>query len=1466
MAAPRASGLPGKRSRPRIRSHIGAGLVAAAALAAGLLLPPALAQDPGKQDFGSTSRTQRFLEGKLSAPGRIVKIGEIDGLLSSTIKVAGVTVSDSEGLWLELTELSVTWNRLALARGRLSIDRLRAEEIRFLRKPVAARGAGKSDGDGNAKSGEDEGGGLPVSVIVRAIDLPAIILLADAVGTDAILSASGAVTLTSKVVSATIDATRLDGAGGTLAAEFGYDPDPAILTAKAHLSEPPGGLAATALNLPGTPALALSLDGTGPIDDWQSELSLTANDRPIMTGKAAIRRDGESYRGAADIAAQLGDLVPQRYQFLAGGNSRIVLAATRSDGGDLSIEKLDYSSAQTQASVSGHLTSDYFPVDGQVSVTIDGGGAQVALPAGEGLGLAGLALDASLSGGDPAIWELRLGVDGLSSAAGGAGRVELTVGGRANALADPKRRTGTFDLKAVVRQIAIADPRLSQLAGDEVALVAAGTMKAQSGVNIDQSRFDMAGLAAQFAGTVDSVGADGTFQISANDLTGLAPLAGRDLGGALALNATGSAQFAGGQFDVTLDGKSQDARVGIAAADKLLAGRVTFNGGARRKADALSFNAITVSGSSFSVALDGSYAQDTDLTASGTIADIGQLSDGSSGPVAFSARVTGPSSTPDIEFELTSDRATLSGKPVSDLRLAFSGQVAGEGSSGVAKLQASLDGVPVTGGATLHNGAGGGRRIEGLALRTGKNAITGDLRLDAQSRLDGELAIDAPDLATLAPLVLIRASGALKGIIRLSSKAGRQSAALNMQAQQLATGSLRVGAADISIAASDLFGTPGVTGTIAGRNISAGAIVLDRVDGTAEQSGGESRFEVTARGAGTNADIAGSVRPAGGGFAIGLSRARITHAEADLALAEPASIQINNGAARLDGLTITAGGGRVAITGTAGDKLDLAVRIFGLPAALANGFVPDLGAAGTLTGTVDITGASSAPDVKFDTNLTGASITAVRNAGLPALNIASAGTFADSLLRLNADIAGAPGLALNVAGTAAVGGAGMLNLSVNGTAPLSLAQSALAARGASLSGAATLALTVGGTFAAPAISGSVTGSGGRFADPGSGVVLSDLALDLGLDGDTLTIRQLTARAGSAGSLTVSGSTGIAAGSGYPLDISAQLHNGTYTDGDLVKTQFDADLTVTGLALDGPRISGTVRLDRTDITVPARLAVGAANIEVEHRNASAAVKKTLSLALPRARPRRTSGGAGANSDAGAPVIDVTLDAPARIFVRGRGLDAELGGRIALQGTPGRLGAIGGFDLRRGRMDILSQRIALTRGSIAFEGDLDPILNFAGTTSSNDYDITVTVTGRASNPKISFSSSPSLPDDEVLAQFLYGRSIDQLSPVQLVQLASAAAELGGLTSGPGLLGRLRETTGLDDLDVVTDAQGNPAVRAGRYVSDNIYLGVEQGSGSDSSRVTIDLDLGANIKARGAVGNDGDSSIGLFFEKEY
>ena len=67
------------------------------------------------------------------------------------------------------------------------------------------------------------------------------------------------------------------------------------------------------------------------------------------------------------------------------------------------------------------------------------------------------------------------------------------------------------------------------------------------------------------------------------------------------------------------------------------------------------------------------------------------------------------------------------------------------------------------------------------------------------------------------------------------------------------------------------------------------------------------------------------------------------------------------------------------------------------------------------------------------------------------------------------------------------------------------------------------------------------------------------------------------------------------------------------------------------------------------------------------------------------------------------------------------------------------------------------------------------------------------------------------------------------------------------------------------MVTDSEGNAAVQAGRYIEDNIYLGVEAGA-QGTTRGTVNIDITENLTARGAVGSDGDSSLGLFFERDY
>jgi translocation and assembly module TamB len=114
-------------------------------------------------------------------------------------------------------------------------------------------------------------------------------------------------------------------------------------------------------------------------------------------------------------------------------------------------------------------------------------------------------------------------------------------------------------------------------------------------------------------------------------------------------------------------------------------------------------------------------------------------------------------------------------------------------------------------------------------------------------------------------------------------------------------------------------------------------------------------------------------------------------------------------------------------------------------------------------------------------------------------------------------------------------------------------------------------------------------------------------------------------------------------------------------------------------------------------------------------------------------------------------------------------------------------------------------------------------------------------------------------------LFNRSTQNLSAFQLAQLAAAAAELAGGGGGPGFLGELRGATGLDDLDIITQEDGSTAVRAGRYVSKNVYVDVQSDT-RGISKAEVNVNVSEQLTARGSVASDGNTTIGLFFERDF
>ena len=429
------------------------------------------------------------------------------------------------------------------------------------------------------------------------------------------------------------------------------------------------------------------------------------------------------------------------------------------------------------------------------------------------------------------------------------------------------------------------------------------------------------------------------------------------------------------------------------------------------------------------------------------------------------------------------------------------------------------------------------------------------------------------------------------------------------------------------------------------------------------------------------------------------------------------------------------------------------------------------------------------------------------------------------------------------------------DITVTGTAQAALANPFI--QPGSVNGPLRFNLRLNGPFTLRSLSGTVALGNGRVALPVLGLALQGVEAQAALAGGTATV---TAGAGVAagGSIALRGTIGLTPP--FPGDLTVTPRDMVLRNPDLFETRVNGAVRVAGPLTGGALISGSLTLPETEIRVPSTDITAAGAIpDIAHRSEPAAVRAT------RARAGLLDSGARARDGVSRPYgLDLTISAPNRVFIRGRGLDAELGGTLRLGGTTQAVVPSGGIDLIRGRLDILGRRLDLTDGSIRLEGSLDPRLRVVATNSSDGVTSSVILDGSISEPVISFASSPQLPEEEVLAHLLFGRQLTSLSPLQAAQLANAVATLAG-RGGEGIISKLRRTFGLSDFDLVSDGNGGTSLRLGRYVAKNIYTEVIVGS-EGTSQLNLNLEVRPGVTLRGSADSVGDTGIGIFVERDY
>lgn len=958
-----------------------------------------------------------------------------------------------------------------------------------------------------------------------------------------------------------------------------------------------------------------------------------------------------------------------------------------------------------------------------------------------------------------------------------------------------------------------------------------------------------------FEGTTQSDDDDFATQLALladiRNLAAFSELAGRELGGAANLSVQGSVQPLEQHFDLVVDGTTRDLAVDIPQLDPLIGGAGQLSFAAARDALSMRLRDLSLSTPEITATAEAAIGGDTQSArVSARLREVGLILDDLSGPATLNLSAD-EDTEGFIDIDLVADAP--SARIGVDARMAPEDQdyeVTGTATASVASLApyGPLVGRDLNGSADLD--------IAG-SLQPLKRQF--DLTVNGTT---GDLAVGIP---RLDPLI----GG--DGMIDLAARYG--DTGLDLERLELETD-------QVSASARAMLASEPRSATITARIEDVG-LVLDGVsgpatlDGTAEERGDRTigvtlglsapsaRAQLDAvvapedqdfRTTGTLSATVSSLspfaglagRPLSGSIALDATGSVMPRTLAFDITADARTADLGIGIPQADQLLRGPGTLAAQVTRNAAGE----IRVRSLDASL-----PNLSVNGALTST------ESGQQAEFNARLANIGLFVPELSG-PVTAAGTASLAQGGTWSVNGDVSGA-GVSAAINGQ--YGSGGNVALTATGSAPLGLANPFIEPR--RLIGNAEFNLGVNGQPSLSALSGTVRVGGARLSLPSLSQSLDGIGGTITLGGGQASL-DMRASPPDGGSIAVTGTAGLSAP--FNGNITATLGGVVVRDPTLFETVLNGRATINGPLAGGARIAGQIEVGRTEVRVPSS-SVGSfgALPEVRHSATPGDVRTTLARAgiAPDGQDLGGggSGGGSGGGGAGGYPLDITVRAPGRIFIRGRGVDAELGGELRLTGTTNNPIPIGRFDLIRGRIDVLERGFQFEEGSVALEGDFSPYIRLVARTRTNDdIEVSIIVEGGASDPEISFESSPELPQDEVLAHLLFGRDITEITPLQAVQLAQAVATLSG-RGGGGLLGGIRDNLGLDDLDLTTDEEGNAAVRAGAYLTENIYTDVVVGA-NGNTQIDLNLDLTEDITAKGTIGSDGETSLGVFFERDY
>lgn len=416
----------------------------------------------------------------------------------------------------------------------------------------------------------------------------------------------------------------------------------------------------------------------------------------------------------------------------------------------------------------------------------------------------------------------------------------------------------------------------------------------------------------------------------------------------------------------------------------------------------------------------------------------------------------------------------------------------------------------------------------------------------------------------------------------------------------------------------------------------------------------------------------------------------------------------------------------------------------------------------------------------------------------------------------------------------------------------------------------------------PHMEGTVAVRNGAFAFPALGTSYRGLDTTIELTTDKVVVPRFQILDDHKNPLTIAGELAVHARSVGAVDVTIEADSFELIDNYLGDVGVDARLKLTG-ELRRPRIEGEIKIEDGRIEVDEVLAMVASPYPTDVRvapvepgadaaasDAGATDAARVSLRTPvrsleeaeqEAERRAAEGGGAAGTLMDALTMDVRLEIPNNLVLRGQGLRPGGPGGIALGDVNITVGGniratkqptdtvrlVGTVNTVRGFYEFQGRRFDMEReGRIRFTGleTLDPTLDLRASRVISGVEARVRVQGTARSPRLELSSNPPLDQADILSLIVFNRSINALNEGERVSLAQRAGAIaGGFVTAPlaQSIGRALDVDLFEIEPIEVGGELGAGITLGQQVGERLFVKFHQEFGpQDTSEFMIEYQL--------------------------